>query len=210
MHRQMVVLGAWAMLLCLWSGVAQAVTLTVTDDIYIQIQQDKPTGPGSTAGGTAGSLVIDNTANGKENITFVVFDLGLISGVSIDHAVLRFYGNKVATAGAGINPSKINIFVVKATWNEGSLACKIIRMRNKIIFDSTRYSGDMCASIFFYHFNFVRGNNYAECLIHEDTRIAPASIIAIPNKQNCRSAEARFAAVGGGFLCALWRCLSAL
>ena len=101
MRRQLVFIGVLAALLCLWTVVAQAITLNVTDDTFTQ--QETP----GTSFGALPTLSVDNLVAGSEHITYALFDLGLLyPSVVIDTAVLRFFVNKVTQGG------KINIFVV--------------------------------------------------------------------------------------------------
>jgi hypothetical protein len=109
MRRSIAGIGVLAALLCLWTVVAHAVTLHVTDDTFTQ--KEAPT----TQSGAAASLSINNKNLTKEHITYTLFDLSLLPpSAPIDRAVLRFFVNQVAQPGklkfqwrpGGCGPSK--------------------------------------------------------------------------------------------------------
>ena len=95
MRRSIAFIGLLAVLLCLWTISAHAITLKVTDDTYTQ--QDKQT----LASGVATSLSVDSSAANQEHITYVVFDPQPLPQnlTTNDHVVLRFFVNKVTKAG---------------------------------------------------------------------------------------------------------------
>src|SRR5437867_3869808 len=119
-RRQMACIGVLAAMLCLWTVVAHAITLNVTDDTFTQ--KDRQT----TISGSATSLDISSTNLTKEHITYVLFDLSplgvLPSTKVVDTAMLRLFVNTVATAANG---STISLYEVTAgsldeqtlTWN---------------------------------------------------------------------------------------------
>src|SRR2546425_5945787 len=115
MKRQMAFLGVWALLLCLWTSVAHAITVNITDDTYSQ--QESP----NTTSGSATSLSVSNVTGNQEHITYALFDVAdlLASNVNIDRVVLRIFVNSVSTGG------NINVYAVTSgsvneqtlTWN---------------------------------------------------------------------------------------------
>ena len=111
MRRPMACMGVLAAMLCLWTVVAHAITLHVTDDTYTQ-QESPNAHPGSAA-----SLSINNRNLTKEHITYALFDLSLLPpNAAIDKAVLRFFVNQVA------QPGKIKLSVVTGgAWAEQTL-----------------------------------------------------------------------------------------
>src|SRR5262245_30171026 len=111
-RRQLRVLGGLVVLLCLWTAVAQAITLNVTDDTFIK--QDKPA---ETTGGTAPRLEVKNTGGADQRITYAIFDLlPLPGGAVVQRAVLRLFVDTVPTAGS------FQICRMTASWNEGNLS----------------------------------------------------------------------------------------
>jgi len=100
-----------AALLCLWTVVAHAITLHVTDDTYTQ--QESP----NVHPGAAASLSINNRNLNKEHITYALFDLSILPPTAtIDRAVLRFFVNQVA------QPGKLKVAVVTGgAWAEQTL-----------------------------------------------------------------------------------------
>jgi hypothetical protein len=74
--------------------VARAITLTVTDDSFIQ--KDAP----DAIPASASSLFVNNRFPNSERITYALFDLSLLPpNAAVHQAVLRFFVNKVSQAG---------------------------------------------------------------------------------------------------------------
>jgi hypothetical protein len=111
MRRPLAYSGVMVVLLCLWTVMAHAITLHVTDDTFTQKEA-----PNAQSGGTA-ALSVDNRNLNREHITYGLFDLALLPpNAAIDKAVLRFFVQNVAQAG------KIKISVVTGgPWTEQTL-----------------------------------------------------------------------------------------
>jgi len=111
MRRPIACIGMLAAMLCLWTIVAHAITLHVTDDTFTQKELL------NTQSGSAASLSVNNRNLNREHITYALFDLSLLPpNAAIDKAVLRFFVNTVAQVGT----IKIDV-VTGGFWAEQSL-----------------------------------------------------------------------------------------
>ena len=84
LRRPIVCIVMLATMLCLWTVVAYAITLHVTDDAFTQ--KEVP----NALSGAAVALSIDNRNLNKEHIVYALFDLSLLPpNAPLDKAVLR-------------------------------------------------------------------------------------------------------------------------
>jgi hypothetical protein len=111
MRRHIACIGILATLLCLWTAVAHALTLHVTDDTFTQKEA-----PNALSGATP-TLSVTNRNLNSERIIYALFDLSLLPlNAAIDKAVLRFFVQQVSQAGT------MHILVVTGgAWAEHTL-----------------------------------------------------------------------------------------